>query len=69
MLSLDEAVAKAARELDVVMEQITDKTAVDMIAAGEPEEIIAAFLELQWHQYTTWRPEALSAIGEQLRDF
>jgi hypothetical protein len=51
------------------MEQITDKTAVDMIAAGEPEEIIAAFLELQWHQYTTWRPEALSAIGEQLRDF
>lgn len=61
-MTLDEAVDKAARELDAAFQARMDRDAFRMIEAGVPEDRVLDHVEDQREVYGPWRATTLAQI-------
>ena len=67
-MTLDQALAKAAREIDRVCGQKMDETIFCMIASGVDEGAVLTFADWQREHYSEWRAATLHQIRDQLLD-
>jgi len=67
-MTLDEAIAKAAHEIDAILEERMDALALKMIACGVDADILPDLLDAQHHVNAAWRVQTLADIRTQLLD-
>lgn len=65
-MTLDEAVAKAARELDLVLERKNDESFLRMIASGLDEETAVDLIDWMREQNALARESTLAEVREML---